>query len=96
MNHSKLNRNFIHLKYPHYMSIFHVCNVGSYCVVLSLSVDQETQMRMHLRLSINCSCGSQPTMLLLADRSVMKEEVDAGEMEECVIIHQLQLQLLCF
>jgi hypothetical protein len=53
-----------------------------------------TVKAVHLALQVD---GSQPTMLLLADRSdVMKEEVDAGEMEECVIIHQLQLQLLCF
>lgn len=43
------------------------------------------------------SCGSQPTMLFLTDRSdLMKEEVGAGEIEECVIIHQQQLQSLCF
>ena len=36
-------------------------------------------------------------MLFLADRSdVMKEEVGAGELWKGVIIHQLQLQLLCF
>jgi uncharacterized membrane protein len=70
MNHSKLNLNFIHLKYPHYMSMFMCVLLGVILSAFVLSVDQETQMRLHLRLFINCTvvkthllCKVRPQLL---------------------------------